>query len=182
MRSPWHALRVPAAKSCSYSFSVEPHPAALVMTASKSSRRKTSRFVRASDRAASRTPACAASAPQQVCPAGTTTSQPLAVSTRIVASCSAEKLTCAMHPGKQRHARAAMAHGRDTFGPASRRKICDRSAAAAARDPQGRADGECRSRARAIAIPSAGRYVERARDDCDAARDREAGGEKQNRA
>ena len=40
MRAPWRAPAVPAAKRCSYSLSVEPHPAALVITASKSSLRK----------------------------------------------------------------------------------------------------------------------------------------------
>src|SRR5205823_7356154 len=58
-------------------------------------RRNTERFFRASSRAASRTPACAASAPQQSWPSGTTTSQPLAVRTRMVASLSCEKVTLA---------------------------------------------------------------------------------------
>ena len=103
LRGELHGLRVRGivgAKRCVYSLSVEPHPAALVTIASKSSLGNAGKFVRARLRATSRTPACAGSAPQQTCPAGTTTSQPLACSTRIVARLSSLKVTCATQPAK----------------------------------------------------------------------------------
>ena len=58
------------------------------------------KLARASSLATSRTPACMGRAPQHTCPAGTTTSQPFACSTRIVARFKSLNVTCAMQPAK----------------------------------------------------------------------------------
>src|SRR5262245_23534365 len=68
------ALSVPT--RCPYSFSVEPHPAALLTITSASTWANASRLCRATCRAASRLPVCAYSAPQHTCSRGATTSYP----------------------------------------------------------------------------------------------------------
>ena len=69
-----------------YSLSVEPQPAALIRIASTCSFSKLAMSARANAFASSGRPLCSDSAPQQPCPCGTTTSQPSALSTRIVAA------------------------------------------------------------------------------------------------
>ncbi len=164
-----------------YSFSVEPQPAALVMMASKSSERNASKFVRARSRATSRTPACAASAPQQACAAGTTTSQPLACSTRMVARFNSLNVTCATHPAKNATRARRWPCARKRLAQLAEEKFGVNLRQRAFRGLAIRAGAEFPCRARRPLVPSAGKSSGRAplQRFC---RGREAGGGRQNRA
>ena len=81
-----------------YSFMAEPQPAAFTTTVSTPASSKTSMVDLAKRIASSSRPAWPESAPQQPCPAGTTTSNPSAASTRAVAAFTSEKKTACTQP------------------------------------------------------------------------------------
>jgi hypothetical protein len=80
------AYRGSSRSRSAYSFIDEPQPAAFTTTCSTPARSKVSMSRRAKPCASASRPLCTLSAPQQPCAGGTTTSQPSAASTRIVAA------------------------------------------------------------------------------------------------
>src|SRR5438105_3620129 len=84
--------------SLPHSFIHDPHPAALTITASTLARSIASIALRSNFLASLSRPACADNAPQQPRSGGTTTSQPSADSTRIVASLTDGKYTRCTQP------------------------------------------------------------------------------------
>ena len=91
--APW-----PAANSWPYSFIADPQPAEFTTITSTPAASKVAIVRRANRTASLARPVCSDSAPQQPCPAGMTTSQPSAASTRAVASFTPGKNTDCTHP------------------------------------------------------------------------------------
>src|SRR5215472_6047240 len=104
---------------CPYSFTLEPQPAALVTMVSTLARSKASIVCLANSMAAASSPACTSNAPQQVCACGATTSQPSAVSTRVVAAFTRGKNSRCTQPRSSPTRRRFSPTARVTSGTAS---------------------------------------------------------------